>query len=215
MTQQYASSMQAVAIRVSRLMSDGSIASGPSGSYVLTSDFISLSFTAEVNEGIDIEQVGGDGTICASYRGPDTLKRVNIELAICNPDPEASEILAGGTLLTDAGVTVGYAPPQVGVNGNPNGAAIEVWSRAIVNGKADGTKPYWHWVLPYTIMAPSGDRALENGQLATTFSGWGVGNEAFDEGPAGDWPFISDRPYQYARSATAPIGEHGYVTVTP
>lgn len=213
MAQQYASSMQAVAIRVSRLMSDGSIATGPSASYVLTNDFISLSFTAEVNEGIDIEQVGGDGTICATYRGPDTLKRVNIELAICNPDPEASEILAGGTLLSDAGMVVGYAPPPVGVNGNPNGAAIEVWSKAIVNGKPDGTKPYWHWVLPYTIMAPSGDRALENGQLATTFSGWGVGNEAFGEGPAGDWPFISDRPYQYARSVTAPIGSHGYVTV--
>jgi hypothetical protein len=211
MAQEYASSVHAVAIRVTRLTSDGSLDTGPSASYALTSDLISLSFTPEYEEGDEFVQKGGDGTVCATFKGPDTLKRATIELAICNPDPEMSEIVAGGTLLEDAGIVVGYAPPPVGVDGNPYGTAIEVWSRAIVNGKPSATKPFWHWVLPYTIMRPSGDRALENGMLATTFTGWGVGNDAFDTGPALDWPFISDRPYQYARSTTAETG-HGYLT---
>lgn len=212
MAQEYASSIGVVAIRITRLQSDGSLDTGPSASYVLNSDLISISFTPEYEEGDEFTQKGGDGTVCTTYRGPDTLKRSNFEIAICNPDPEASEMLAGGTLLTDAGVVVGYAPPPVGVDGNPNGVAIEAWSKAIVGGKPSGAKPYWHWVFPYVILSPSGDRVLENGILANAFSGWGVGNDGFDTGPAGDWPFISDRPYQYARSTTSPAGSHGFVT---
>lgn len=213
MAQEYASSIMGAALRVTRLLSDGSLATGPSASYVLNSDFISLSFTPEYEEGDEHTQKGADGTVCGTFKAPDTLKRATIEIAICNPDPEFSEIVAGGTLLETGGQVVGYAPPPAGVDGNPYGAAIEVWSLAIVNGKPSGTNRYWKWVLPYTIMRPSGDRAIENGQLATTFTGWGVGNDAFDTGPDTDnpWPFISDRPYQYARTNNAPVGSHGYV----
>lgn len=215
MAQDYASSFQAIAIRVTRLQSDGSLATGPSASYVLNSSFMSLSFTPEYEEGDEFVQKGGDGTVCATFKAPDTLKRTTLEIAICDPDPEFAEILAGGTLLTDAGQTVGWASPAVGVNGNPNGAAIEVWSRAVKNGKPAAVKPYWHWIFPYTIMRPGGDRAIENGLLANTFEGWGVGNELFDEGPGSPaWPFTSDRAYAYARTSTYP-NVPGYFTVTP
>ncbi len=192
MAQEYASSVMGAALRVTRLLSDGSLATGPSASYVLNSDFISLSFTPEYEEGDEHTQ----------------------KIAICNPDPEFSEIIAGGTLLESAGQVVGYAPPPVGVDGNPYGSAIEVFSLALVNGKPSGANRYWRWVLPYAIMRPSGDRAIENGLLATTFTGWAVGNDEFDTGPdsANPWPFISDRPYQYARTNVAPVGSHGYVT---
>lgn len=215
MAQDYASSISVMAIRVTRLAADGSLATGPSASYVLTSDLISLSFTAEYEEGDEFVQKGGDGTVCTSYKAPDTLKRATLEIAICNPDPEFSEILAGGTLLSEGGQTVGYAMPEVGVDGNPNGAAVEVWSRAIQGGKPASIKPYWHWVFPYVIMRPGGDRVLENGILANSFEGWGVGNAQFDDGPDGSWPFISDRAFQYARTSTAPLGLKGYQTVAP
>jgi hypothetical protein len=215
MAQDYASSIQAVAIRVTSLQSDGSLATGPSASYVLTSDLISVSFTAEYEEGDEFVQKGGDGTVCTSYKAPDTLKRVTLEVAICNPDPEFSKILAGGELLTEGSETVGYAMPPVGVDGNPYGAAIEVWSKAIQGGKPASSKPYWHWVFPYVIARPGGDRVLENGILANSFEGWGVGNSEFDDGPDGSWPFISDRAFQYARTNTAPVGLKGFQTVAP
>jgi hypothetical protein len=217
MAQDYASSISGVALRITRLTSDGSFATGPSASYVLNSDFISLSFTPEYEEGDEFVQKGADGTVCATYKAPDTLKRVTLEIAICNPDPEFTELISGGVLLSDGGTNVGYATTEVGVDGNPYGAAIEVWSKAIQNGKPASVRPYWHWIFPYTIMRPSGDRAIENGLLANTFEGWGVGNEMFAEGPDASWAFpeASNRAYAYARTATAPTALHGYQAVTP
>lgn len=211
MAQDYASSISVMAIRVTRLNADSTLVTGASASYVLTSDLISLSFTSEYEEGDEFVQKGGDGTVCTSYKAPDTLKRVTLEVAICNPDPEFSWIIGGGTLLSAGGKTVGYAMPETGVDGNPNGVAIEVWSKAIQNGKPAAQNPYWHWVFPYAVLRPGGDRVLENGILANSFEGWGVGNSGFGDGPAAPaWPFISDRAFQYARTATAPLGLKGF-----
>lgn len=58
---------------------------------------------------------------------------------------------------------------------------------------------------------------IENGLLANTFSGEGLGNENFGEGPDGEWewPAITNRPYAYARTDYAPIGLNGWYTWTP
>ena len=210
MAQDYASSIAGVAIRVTALDTTGAILST---AYVMES-FISVSFTPEYEEGDEFVQKDANGNVCVSYKAPDTLKRVTLELAICNPDPEFTALTSGGVILTAAGGgedSVGYAAPQIGTNATPNGTALEVWSRAIKNGKNTPTNPYWHWVFPYVILRPSGSRVIENGLLANTFEGWGVGNENFDAGH-GDWlfPDTTDRPYMYARSATAPSG-NGYV----
>ena len=204
------------AIRVTRLEADGSLSTGPSASYVLlgSSGFISLSFTPEYADGDEVEVKGGTGTVCLTYKSPDSLKRVTLELAICEPDPEFTEIIAGGTLLTASGLSSGWASPDVGAVSTPNGVAIEVFSRAIIGGKPASVLPYWHWVLPYTIVRPSGDRALQNGELATTFSGYGLGNSEFDDGPGTpSWPFTTTSPYAYARTSTIPT-QRGYQTVS-
>jgi hypothetical protein len=296
MAQNYASSIQGAAVRVTRLAADGSLATGATAAYV-TPAFIRVSFTPEFAEGEDIEEKAADGSVCVSYRTNDTLKRVTLEVAICEPDPEFTEIIAGGTILTDgttvsrtisnkaltsnvatlttsaahtftvgqsvvvagvdstfngtytitgtptsttftyaltaadvtstaatgtadvtsAGTTIGYAAPVAGVDSNPNGACLEVWSKAIANGRQAGTNPYWHWMFPYVQLRPTGERVIENGLLANTFSGWGVGNDMVQNGtpvhPTAAWPFVTDRPYQYARAATAPVGAKGYVTI--
>lgn len=212
MATEYAASVQGASIRVTRLAADGSLATGASASYVMSS-FIRVSFTPEYEEGDEFNEKQADGTVCITYKAPDTLKRVTLELAICNPDPEFTELLAGGTILSSAGDTVGYAASEVGVDPNPDGAALEVWSYAVKGGKRSSTNPYWHWVFPYVKMRPGGDRVIENGVMANTYEGWGIGNTGFGTGPDTNWPFISDRPYQYARSATAPIGLTGYQAV--
>lgn len=216
MAQDYASSIAGAAIRVTRLNADGTLAEGEESSYVMES-FISVSFTPEYEEGDEFVQKDANGNVCVTYRAPDTLKRVNLEVAICNPDPEFTELTSGGELLTDSTTeeSVGYAAPLVGQNATPNGVALEVWSKAIKGGKPSATNPFWHWIFPYVILRPSGDRVIENGLLANTFEGWGLGNAGFDTGPDGSWlfPDATDRPYAYARAATAPTG-NGFVTVT-
>lgn len=213
---QYAASVAGMAIRLSRLTESGAIEVGPEASYV-TRKFVSLSFTPEYEEGDEFTTKAADGSVCATYKAPDTLKRVTISIALCDPDPEFTEMIAGGTLLADVdGETVGWAAPPVGVDATPNGVAIEVWSKALVNGKAAAVNPYYHWVFPYAQMHSSGDKVIQNDMLANEFEGWGVGNAEFGDGPGAPlWPFASDTAVAFARTDSFPVTEGYNEVVAP
>lgn len=120
---------------------------------------------------------------------------------------------ASSGTVTGPITTTGWSAPTAGVEALPNGVALEVWSRAIVAGRPATVNPYWRWLFPFQKMRLTGDRVLENGMMANTFEGWGVGNSSFGDGPQNDWLYASDRAYQYIRSASAPIGLNGYQTV--
>ena len=216
MPQDYAASVQGVAIRVTRLDEDLTLMTGNSDSYTTTA-FIRTSFTPEYEEGDEITEKAADGTVCVSFKAPDTLKRVNMEVAICEPDPEVSQLLSGGVLLagrpdgsggTADPIAMGWASAQVGEDPSGYGVAVEVWSRAIQDGKPATENPYFHWIFPYVKTRLTGDRVIENGLLATTFEGFGLGNLNFDIGLDGRWrwPEVTDRPYLYARTDYSPVG---------
>jgi hypothetical protein len=208
-----ASSVAGMAIRLTRLTASGALVTGPSASYV-TKKFVSLGFTPEYETGDEFTTKAADGSVCVTWKAPDTLKRVTLSIALCDPDPEFTEMISGGTLLSSGGQSVGYKAPLVGVDATPNGVAIEVWSIANVNGRQAATNPYWHWVFPYTQMHQAGERAIQNDLLATSFEGWGVGNVGFGDGPnTPQWPFAADAPVAYARTTSIPVGT-GYQTAT-
>lgn len=213
MAQNYAASVQGVAIRAARLNVNGSTATGASAAYVLNS-FTRVSFTPEYEEGDEFTEKTASGEVCVTFKSPDTLKRVNLEVAICNPDPEFTELIAGGTLLSVSGQTVGYAAAPTGVDALPNGASLEVWSKAIAGGIQAPVNPYFRWLFPYVQLRPTGERVIENGLMANVFEGFGLGNAMWGDGPQNDWPFpaLTDRAYSYARVPTAPIGMNGYQT---
>lgn len=220
-TQDFAASVQGVAIRVTRLNAIGELMTGPTDSYT-TSSFIRVSFTPEYEEGDEITEKAANGTICVTFKAPDTLKRVTMEIAICEPDPEFTALVSGGLLLTRQGTSgddstvksVGWASGQVGEDPSRDGVAVEVWSYAVQNGKKANVNPYFHWIFPYVKVRQSGDRVIENGLLANTFEGFGLGNINFQEGPDGrwEWPAAADRPYMYARTSWAPISYKGFYT---
>jgi hypothetical protein len=218
-TQDYAASIQGVSIRVTRLDAAGNLLNGAGDSYT-TSAFMRVSFTPEYEEGEEITEKNANGVVCVSYKAPDTLKRITMELAICEPDSELSALLSGGLLLrkTVGGVSqsVGWALPGVGDDPAGNGVAVEVWSHAVKNGKRASSLPYFHWVFPYVKVRQSGDRVIENGMLASTFEGYGLGNPSFGAGLDGRWefPVAAERPYAYARADWAPTGLQGFYTWT-
>jgi len=222
-TQDYAASIQGVSIRVTRLDAAGNLLTGPQDSYT-TSAFMRISFTPEYEEGDEITEKGANGVVCVSYKAPDTLKRITMELAICEPDPELSALLSGGLLLRKNigsaidpnNQSVGWAAPGVGDDPAGNGVAVEAWSHAVSGGKRNGVLPYFHWVFPYAKFRQSGDRVIENGLLANTFEGYGLGNINFKSGIDGRWefPVAAERPYAYARSSWAPVGLRGFYTWT-
>jgi hypothetical protein len=216
-TQDYAASIQGVSIRVTRLDAAGNLLDGAGDSYT-TSAFMRVSFTPEYEEGEEITEKGANGVICVSYKAPDTLKRITMELAICEPDPEISQLLSGGLLLrkTVNGEvkSTGWAAPGVGDDPAGNGVAVEVWSHAVKGGKRASVLPYFHWVFPFAKFRQSGDRVIENGMLANTFEGYGLGNVNFGAGPDGRWefPVAAERPYSYSRAAWAPVSLQGFYT---
>jgi hypothetical protein len=218
-TQDYAASIQGVSIRVTRLDAAGNLLNTAGDSYT-TSAFIRVSFTPEYEEGDEITEKAADGTVCVVYKSPDTLKRITMELAICEPDPELTQLLSGGLLLRkNLGTfaapdrkSVGWSSPAVGDDPAATGVAIECWSHAIKDGKKSSTLPYFHWVFPYAKVRQSGDRVIENGLLANTFEGYGLGNSLFGTGLDGRWeyPVATERPYSYARATWAPTGRNGF-----
>jgi hypothetical protein len=218
-TQDYAASVQGVAIRVTRLDAAGNLLNEAGDSYT-TSAFLRTSFTPEYEEGDEIVEKSADGTVCVSYKAPDTLKRITMELAICEPDTELSQLISGGLLLrknfgsfaSPQNKSVGWAAPSVGDDPSGNGVALEVWSFAVADGRRAATNPYFHWVFPYAKLRQSGDRVIENGMLATTFEGYGLGNVTFGSGLDGRWeyPVASERSYSYARTDWAPSGLKGF-----
>jgi hypothetical protein len=233
----YAASVQGVALRVTRLDAQGNPLKGPEDVYV-TRAFMRVSFTPEYEDGDEVTEKNAAGEVCVTYKSNDTLKRATMELAICDPDPEITELLTGGVLLKYdqtgvppvappgtapsfgadyANATVGYASVKVNDSPNPNGVAVEVWSRAIRNGAVDNDLPYYRWVFPKATLRPSGDRVIENGLLANSFEGWSVGNINFGTGPADDWywPDATDRPFLYARDFDQPWRvQNGWVDYT-
>jgi hypothetical protein len=220
-TQEYAASIQGVSIRVTRLDASGNLLNEPGDSYT-TSGFMRLSFTPEYEEGDEMTEKSADGTVCVTYKAPDTLKRITMELAICEPDPELTQLLSGGLLLRkNLGTysspnrkSIGWSSPSTGDDPAGNGVAIETWSFAIIDGKKAATLPYFHWVFPYVKLRLSGDRVIENGMLANTFEGYGLGNAEFGSGLDERWefPVAAERPYSYSRSYWAPTGRKGFYT---
>jgi hypothetical protein len=192
---------------------------GAGDSYT-TSAFLRASFTPEYEEGDEIVEKSADGTICVSYKAPDTLKRITMEIAICEPDPELTALMSGGLLLrknfgsfaSPNNQSIGWAAPNVGDDPAGNGVAIEVWSFAVKDGRRASVNPYFYWVFPYAKLRQSGDRVIENGLLANTFEGYGLGNVSFASGLDERWeyPIATERPYAYARGDWAPEGLKGF-----
>lgn len=207
-----ASSVQALAVRVSRLAASGAPITGNAGTYV-TNKFTKFSFTPEYEDGEEIQTKAADGSVCVYYKAADVLKSVSFTIDICEPNPDLYEMMAGGSVFTTGLDSLGWAAPTLGTVVNPNGISVEVWTRAIENGRPATTLPYFHWVMPYGLSRLDGERAMENGAMAHGFSGTASGNTGWGDGPGNDWTRTTAAPIQFDRKSTYPTGE-GFIVVT-
>lgn len=239
MRQDNAASVRGVALRVTKLDASGAPAVGTDCDVYMTGGFINFTFTPQYSTGDEIEIKSAAGEVCVYFKMPDTLKNITVGLEICDPDPILTNLLVGGVVLTEVAdgsfmpvgtvegdtIAVGYVAEKTGIEANPYGVAVEVWANAIVGGKSAAGRPFWHYLVPYAKFKLDGDRVVENGNLATVFSGNGGGNAEFGTGPnmdltdvtptvpahTFDWgaPAYTDRAFGYIRGASAPVGLKG------
>lgn len=207
-----AAHLYAVAIRVARLNAAGGTPAGASNSYVSNS-LVKVTFTPEYETGDEITKKDGQGRTCVSVKQSDTLKRVTLNsVELCEEDPEASELLGGGAIIVAAGDTIGYAYPEVGVDPQPNGVSLEVWTRRYTDNSLDPTFPYARWVFPRCKLRPTG-KTIGAEAMAAEWEGWSEENTGFGNGPANDYTATSWRCAQYVYETSFPTGASGYTTV--
>lgn len=193
--------VQAIAMRVTDLDVDGVPLPG-ADTIVVSNALTTMAVSPVYTDGDEIEEKGASGAVCVNFRSADSLKRYDVTITICTPDPYLQAKLSGGDVLT-AGGKVGFADPAIGVV-TGNGVSIEIWTLRILSGALDSDSPYaWH-VYPRVQNLRVGDYTHQNGSLAPVFSGQAVENPNWFDGPDNDWPAASDRVHQWIEANSYP-----------
>lgn len=148
--------------------------------YGVSDGFITVTLTADISEGEDIEQMNANGDLCIVDRSRAQTKRWMAEIEFCDVDPGLMSLLSNVTLETDAeGNTVGIRSVQGSIDGN---FALELWA-GTAGGECQNGATYGYLLLPFMAQGNLGDITVENGNTTFTVanaftqsgSGWGTG----------------------------------------
>lgn len=183
------SAVMACRIRVSRLNADGSLDPGDENMYV-SDAVISIGSNPDVEAGTVLTQKNGCGNVCVRRRSDDVTLAYNLTMNLCQLDAELIEILAGGTLITVGGVTVGYKRPLS--TATKPAVCFEAWQEAR-SGQSQASEAgdllWWHWVWPH-VKWTAGEHTLAEEVLTVPLNGYAEENEQMGTGPAADWPAL-------------------------
>lgn len=200
---------KAVVLQVNRLEDDGSPMVGEGNQYI-TNILTQMQLTPVYKTGDEVELPNANGDMCGYYKDRDRLKRDDVTMGLCRPDPELMELLAGGVVLTD-GDAVGYGSPSIGEE-DSNGVGIQLWAKRFLGttGNLDPDFPYARFLYPRVYLT-QGQRTHENAPLTIQLTGWATENPQWLDGPDNDWPVDSDRIWQWIPTTTVPDAVCGYV----
>ena len=156
-------------------------------STVTTKGFISVAYSANTDDGDDINVTNAAGDRCVYEPAVSSLLGYNVEVQFCNVDPDLFALATGQAVVTDAfGNVVGFKVNS-DVKSSDSQFALEVWSgaptdtAACLDPNAQGT--YGYILLPYVQGGIIGDFTIENDAVTFTITGastkdgnaWGVG----------------------------------------
>jgi len=151
---EYASSVQAVALRVVSLDTDGTPLVGAESAFI-TDHFTQVSWTPEYLTGQEFSQIAANGKECVYYKMPDTLKKVNVNVSICNPQPELYQKLGGGAVLLGPTLTT----------------VLDVTLKALTANVATLTVGTHTWVIGNTVTVTGVDSTFNGTYVLTAVTG--------------------------------------------
>lgn len=179
-------------LRVTRLDNCGRPVYGDD-SVVVTKGFITASFTSNTAESDEINVTNASGETCIFEPSVASFNGYNIELTLCDVDPELVTLLTGQTNVVDAfGNIVGF-DIETGVSLNDVSYAFELWT-GVANAAScdtDGAQgSFGYMLLPFMQGGILGDFTVENGAVNFTITGsktkegasWGAGPYAVQRG---------------------------------
>jgi len=106
----------------------------------------------------------------------------------------------------------GFADPNLGSVGQPNGVSLEFWAKAILKGKQATYLPYFWWALPLCNGFIREASDVTDARFANTYTGQAYENPNWGAGPNGDWPVASTQVRQRVRAGAATVPAPGLVT---
>lgn len=155
-------------------------------SVVTTKGFVTLSMTANTEEGEGITVTNAAGETCITEAGTPTFNGVGVEAEFCDVDFALFEILTGQTVVVDEdGRAVGITE-STDVDLSDVSFALEVWMGATTSeAPSVGSQGHYGYVLmPRLGGGVLGDVTVENGAITFTISGMATRNgAAWGSGP--------------------------------
>ena len=157
---------------------------------IVTSGFISVTWSDEVETGDEYTQKNAWGDFCIAEKDSDRVKWTNVTISMCEIDPEILVMLGGAIPnANDQGDMIGAFFTR---EPNPLSYAIEVWTKkAGTDACSGGGDPEWGYFAGYNIRNGmlDGDLTIESAPLALGLKGELYGaSDAWGVGPHGDNP---------------------------
>lgn len=202
--------------RIARLSPTGAPVVGAENGYS-TDATVKIEVSPVVKAGKEIDKENGRGDSCTFFKRPDSILRYDITLEVCDPDPEFTELAAGGFLIrtTAMAPTTGYNAPLLGAVPNPNGISLEGFAQHIdAFGSPDPTLPFRHYAFPRVYLKRD-QFTLDSEAAGNTFTGYAIANPSWTtNGPFNDWTGgLPVSAYAWNDVATLPASALGYIPV--
>lgn len=187
-------SLQLCALRVAQLSSAGRPQVPGTNKGYVTDAAIKLQVSVVLRTGSDKEQPNGCGAICAAFKQPDKIKRLDLAMDLCQFDAQLISLMTGGQVISSGGNAIGYEFPAVSGAADPPPICLEAWSKAWSGNSAAVpafTTPnvaYIHWVFPFTQWT-HGQFTIEDELMVLPLTAQATENPRItSNGPFDDWP---------------------------
>jgi len=185
-------SIKGKVVRLTRLDECGEVVEG-SCTTLVSDCFVSVTLSAEVEEGDEFLVKNANGDFCINEKDADRIKRLNVSIDFAEINPDALDILTNASPVISSGDTIGST---YGPDGNTSSYALEVWTQRVGVDCSTSDPEYGYFVVPYVKNGRlDGDWVIENGALTVSVVGQGFPAPAsWDEGPYDDNPFVEAFP---------------------
>jgi len=174
-------------IRVTQMEDDGTVGEH----YIVTDGFITVTLSAEVEDGTEIIQRNAFGVLCINERMNPSFKRLNVEVEFCGVNPSLLSYVSNAKEYEDyAGDVAGFTIPEGEIVGS---FALELWTG--LSGALNDPNSNGYLLLPFVGKGNLGDITID-GENAITFTLTGAstrGGNAWGVGPY-DVVYNNDSP---------------------
>lgn len=155
-------------------------------SQVVSDGFVSISVTANIEEGDEISVQNANGKTCVRQTPCPQLTGYSLEIAFCDVDPDLFALITSQAQVLDTnGDAVGFRV-NTAVSGCDSGFALEVWSNVpgvACSDDASSEGTFGYLLFPFLQGGVFGDFTIENDAVSFTITGattksgtaWGVG----------------------------------------